>query len=108
MNKLDALLRLVSLAGDEPVEAKTENVDGYAIVVADRGHVWVGTVSVTNEWVTIDGARTIRQWGTTEGLNELAVKGPLSKTKLDAASLVRVSRRAVIALIPTDKNKWTD
>lgn len=107
MSKLKSLLDLAALVSDEPTAAADTSVDGYAIVIADRGHVWVGATTVTNDWVTIADARAIRRWGTTQGLNELAQKGPLAETKLDAASTVRVSRKAVIALIPTESAKWT-
>ena len=80
---------------------------GHAIVVADRGHVWVGDVEVAEEWVCIAGACAIRRWGTAKGLNELANEGPLENTKLDAPATLSVSRRAVIAIIPTEASKWS-
>lgn len=79
---------------------------GVAIVVADRAHVWVGKVRTTPDWVIIDGARCVRRWGTTEGLNELAAKGPLPNTRLDAAADLKVNRKALIAIIPCEAEKW--
>lgn len=51
---------------------------GLSLIVADRGHVWVGSVTEDQStyWITIEGARAVRRWGTAEGLNELATKGP--------------------------------
>ena len=108
MNKLEALLKLASLVEDgAPADQPPEIVDGYAIVIADRGHSWVGEVEVTTDWVTITDARAIRRWGTSSGLNQLANEGPQAETKLDAAATVRVSRRAVIGLVPTEVCKWS-
>jgi hypothetical protein len=87
--------------------ASTSSTDhGHAIVVADRGHVWVGDVVTDGEWANIKGARIIRLWGTTKGLNQLANEGPLSGTKLDDRADVRVNIKAVIAVIPT-KARWS-
>ena len=79
---------------------------GTAIVIADRGHVWVGRVVTENDWCTVTSASAIRQWGTTRGLGELASGGPTSKTVLDPVSEVRVASRAVIAVIPCEASKW--
>ncbi len=81
---------------------------GLCLVVADRGHVWVGVVRTDAEWAYVQGARIVRVWGTTRGLNQLAVDGPLPNTKLDAAAtIVKVARRAVIALVPCETSKWS-
>ena len=77
-----------------------------AIVVADRGHVWVGAVTTGERWCEIKGASAVRVWGTTRGLGQLAAEGPLSGTKLDPVNLVRVNMRAVIAVIPCKAGKW--
>lgn len=79
---------------------------GLVLVVADRGFVWVGQTTTTENWVEIKDARCVRRWGTSEGLNELAKKGPLPTTKLDAPADLKVSRKALIALIPCEAEKW--
>lgn len=84
----------------------TQENHGLALVVADRGFVWVGEATTTEDWVEIKGARCVRRWGTKEGLNELALKGPLSETRLDAAADLKVSRKALIAIIPCEAEKW--
>jgi hypothetical protein len=78
---------------------------GFAIVVLDRGFVYVGNTTIENDWCIITNARNIRQWGTTKGLGEL-VNGPLAKTILDLVGTVRAPMRAVISLIDTDASKW--
>lgn len=79
---------------------------GRCLVVADRAHVWVGDVDQDDEYLRITGARAVRRWGTSEGLNQLASNGPLPSTKLDAPADLLVSRRAVIAVIPCEAGKW--
>lgn len=80
---------------------------GFAIVIAERGHVWVGDVTTDERWCEITGARIVRFWGTTKGLNQLANSGPTNKTTLDeAAELpIAINMRAVIGIIPC-KGRW--
>ena len=79
---------------------------GLSLVVADKGFVWVGETVTTDDWVEIKGARCVRRWGTSEGLNELAAKGPLENTRLDAPADLKVNRKALIAIIPCEAEKW--
>ena len=88
------------------MEVKTV-LSGYAIVVADRGFVYVGSVEFGADWCIITNARNIRYWGTTGGLGELALNGPTPTTKLDPITTVRVPMRAVISVIDTEEEKWT-
>ena len=84
------------------METKTV-LQGFAIVVLDRGFVYVGDVACDSDWCVITNAKNIRQWGTTKGLGEL-VNGPTSKTVLDNVGTVRASMRAVISIIEA---KWS-
>lgn len=77
-----------------------------AIVIADRGHVWVGRMTNEGNQVVVRGGAAVRIWGTTRGLGQLAEEGPLSGTKLDPVKEVRVSLRAVIATIPCKEASW--
>lgn len=80
---------------------------GACLIVADRGHVWYSpAVTTDGEFATAKDARIVRRWGTSEGVNELANKGPLSETRLDAPATVKVAARAIIAIIPTEASKW--
>ena len=87
-------------------EASTGN---YAIVVLDRGFVYVGRVErdPATETLMIHEARNIRAWGTTRGLGQLALEGPTSSTRLDPAGTVRAPSRAVIHTIDTEARLWT-
>lgn len=79
-----------------------------ALVVADRGHVWVGYAhpSDAQGLTRIDDARIVRRWGTDKGLNQLAMEGPRPNTVLDMAATVLVATRAIIVLIPCEPSKW--
>ena len=78
---------------------------GTAIVVLDRGFIYVGKVTVDGDWCVIENAKNIRVWGTTNGLGEL-VNGPTKTTKLDAVGNVRAPLRAVISIIDANDEKW--
>jgi len=80
---------------------------GYAIVVADRGFVYVGNVEMDDRFCVITSAKNIRRWGTTNGLGELAQEGPRDQTVLDTVGTVRIPARAVISIIDTEAKKWT-
>ena len=79
----------------------------FAIVVADKGFVYVGAVAHDGEWCKVTNARNIRRWGTTKGLGELALKGPQPDTVLDEVGTVSVPAHAVISIIDTEASKWT-
>ena len=79
---------------------------GKAIVVVDRGFVYVGDVEIAGDWCNVTQAKNIRFWGTTEGLGELALKGPQKDTKLDMVGIVRIPMRSVISVIDTSGELW--
>ena len=80
---------------------------GFAIIVVDRGFVYVGDVQSDDRFCRISNARNIRKWGTTKGLGELALHGPTETTLIDDVGTVRVPHRAVISIIDTEVTKWT-
>jgi len=80
---------------------------GFAIVVADKGFVYVGNVDYGDDWCVVTNARNIRCWGTKNGLGELALEGPQKDTKLDAVGTVRIPKHAVISVIDTEVSKWS-
>jgi hypothetical protein len=79
---------------------------GIQLVILDRGFVFVGHVKTNSEWCVIADAKNVRRWGTTQGLGELAAKGPLANTQLDDTGTVRAPMRALIALIACNRRKW--
>ena len=68
------------------------------IIVADRGWVFVGDcVDESDGSVTIYKAKSIRRWGTTKGLGELA-SGPRSSTVTDEYGTVKTVPIVTVAV----------
>lgn len=83
-----------------------QTLSGYAIAVVNRGFVYVGAVEVDEKWCVVRDACNIRYWGTKNGLGELALKGPLEETKLDACGTVRIPLHSLVHLLDTETEKW--
>lgn len=79
-----------------PTESLSAN--RLAIVVADRGWVFVGEVADVESNVVITHAKCIRRWGTTAGLGQLR-SGRTKQTILDDAGTVVIPKRAEILRI---------
>lgn len=56
---------------------------GKQIVILQRGWVVVGDLFKEGQKYWINNGAVIRRWGTSTGLGELALKGPLKDTILD-------------------------
>jgi hypothetical protein len=106
---IETLCKLADvLKGDAPIAIPSQP-RGFRIVVLDRGFVYVGKVSVSDDWCTIIEARNIRYWGTDEthpGLGWLAANGPTEKSKVDVVGTVHAPMRAVISIIDAREDKW--
>lgn len=69
----------------------------YYIVCADRGHQFVGQISMKDEHaITLVNASIIRRWGTTRGLGQLALEGRQPETVTDAFGVVHFPMTSVI------------
>lgn len=90
-----------------PASMPSPTSSELAIVIADRGHIWVGTVSRDGDETIVRNGAAVRLWGTTKGLGQLATEGPQKDTKLDPVPLVRIAQRAVIAIVPCKESSWT-
>lgn len=79
------------------------------IAVLERGFVYVGDCEVEDGFLVISNASCVRRWGTTKGLGELAMKGPLENTDLDPTPTVRVplGGGVLIHLIDCEAGPWT-
>lgn len=55
----------------------------YSIIIAERGWIYVGRCHRDGEYMVIRDCFNIRRWGTTDGLGEIALKGPTDSTVLD-------------------------
>ena len=77
------------------------------IVILQRGWVMVGKLERTGSDCKLHKASIVRRWGTTKGLGELAMNGPLKDTVLDkTGGMVEFDYLTVIATIPCEATKW--
>ena len=76
------------------------------ICVLDRGWVMVGQLEKDGDDYLLINGSVIRSWGTSGGLGELAMKGPLQETKLDKVPLVRFNKSQLIFTISCEESKW--
>jgi hypothetical protein len=86
----------------------TPAYDTPCIIVATNSHVWIAksVEFIGSSFVRGSHVRTIREWGSTKGLNQL-VDGPTQSTVLDApAPILDVASIAVIAIIPVRAAAW--
>jgi hypothetical protein len=102
--KIEKLKQLVQLI--ELLEGDTSLDEEYAIVVLDRGFVYVGILGIFKGAYILNEAFNIRTWGTTNGLGQLVLEGPQLNTKLDACGVVKIPFRSVISIHPTPKELW--
>jgi len=76
------------------------------IVILQRGWVFIGRYSENGENAALDNAYSIRIWGTTKGLGQLALEGKTSSTKLDKAGRVEFNKLTVVAMINAKADLW--
>jgi hypothetical protein len=77
------------------------------IVVLQRGWVLVGRFEKDGTNCKLHDASTIRSWGTTKGLGEIALGGPTLSTKLDKCNgLVEFDILTVVLMISVKEEKW--
>lgn len=76
------------------------------IVILQRGWVFVGDFSQDQAECKLTNAFCIRRWGTTEGLGELALKGPLAETKLEPTPEITFHELTIIAKIKCSE-RWS-
>jgi hypothetical protein len=79
---------------------------GKQVVILDRGFVYVGDVTLSDGWVTIENASNVRRWGTNRGLGELASKGPQANTQLDPTPTIRAPVKSLIGMIECEAAQW--
>jgi len=70
------------------------------IVVVSAGWVFVGTPEVAPKgYRKLGNASVIRVWGTTNGLGEIAMNGPTTKTVLDPCGTVTLPETNVLIVM---------
>ena len=103
--EIEKILGSKECSKPSPSNGSTDH--GLQIIILDRGYVYVGNVSIDDNWVLITTARNVRRWGTTKGLGELAANGPLKDSIIDPVGTVRAPLRALIGLIECEASNWT-
>ena len=86
-------------------EPKNSNIK---IVILQRGWVFIGRWSQEGDVCTLENAYTIRTWGTTNGLGQLALEGKQNSTKLDKAGRVQFHPLTVVASLDCKDELWND
>jgi hypothetical protein len=81
---------------------------GIAVVVADRGFVYVGRTTTDGEWCNLTNASNIRIWGTKKGLGELVLNGPQKDTRLDKVGSLKIPLKAIISIHESKENLWKE
>jgi len=87
---------------------KEQDVKGdIKIVILQRGWIVVGRFERNGSDCKMSNASVIRTWGTTNGLGEIAKKGPTGSTKLDKCyGVVQFDYLTVVATIDCDQKVW--
>ena len=78
------------------------------IVILQRGWVMVGRFERNGSDCKLHNASVIRVWGTTKGLGEIAVNGPIQgKTVLDKTyGVVEFDSLTIVASVSVEESKW--
>ncbi len=76
------------------------------IVVLNRGWIVVGNVQEEASKTIIQNASVIRNWGTENGLGELAMNGKFPETKLDKCPDITVETCNVVLVMNCEQSKW--
>ena len=76
------------------------------IVILQRGWIKVGRFYQDGVNCRLENCATIRSWGTTKGLGEIAFGGPTSKTVLDPEPTCRFHELTIIATLDCVEDKW--
>lgn len=88
------------------MSAMTAEATEKQIVVLDRGWVVVGDVAVDGSNLKISNAGVVRKWGTSQGLGELAEKGPLANTVIEKCPLIITHELTAVMRINCIPEAW--
>ena len=77
------------------------------IVILQRGWVVIGRLEKDGDYFTLHNAKIIRNWGTKNGLGQLAKEGKQPNTILDECNgVVNFHQLTVVFMIACDETKW--
>lgn len=97
------------LKGALPNPSETEVIDremGFHIAILQRGWVVVGDLFKSGSDYRMRNAAVIRNWGSTKGLGEIAIRGPTKKTILDKTPPLRFHEQTVVAFMICESDEW--
>lgn len=94
------------LSNKSQPDSYNEDNGKIKIVILQGGWVMIGRFYQDEHYCTLKDGYTIRQWGTSEGLGELAEKGALEKTILDKNPEVKFHELTVVAALLCDEKAW--
>ena len=87
-------------------DAQPVTTGDIRIVILQRGWVAIGRFTQEGVNCMLTQAATIRRWGTTKGLGQLATEGPTKDTILDKTPSIRFHELTVVATIDCAEGIW--
>jgi len=97
----------VKYVREDSITRAPQPTGAIKIVILPRGWNMIGHFSQEGPNCKLEKASVIRRWGTTAGLGELALKGPLANTILDPCPLpVEFHELTVIATLGCVEGVW--
>ena len=91
----------------DTIPTMAQQTGNIKIIILPRGWNMIGHFSQEGSLCRLEKASVIRRWGTTKGLGELALKGPLKDTVLDPCPLpVEFHELTIIAAISCVEGVW--
>ena len=105
--QIDAQVIKVNGVDYVPASSRVEHSGDIKIVILQRGWVMVGRFERNGSDCKLHDSHSVRRWGTSKGLGELANKGPLSETQLDKNyGVVEFDYLTVVASIVCLEDVW--
>lgn len=87
-------------------ESAIHNGEEIRIVILQRGWIVIGNYYQKDSKCWIENGYVIRQWGTSEGLGQLAIEGKQENTVLDKIPKTEFHELTIVASMVCDKEKW--
>jgi len=76
------------------------------IVVVESGWVFAGNIEDCGDHIKSSECAVIRTWGTTNGLGQLALKGPTDETVLDMCNITYIPKSKVLFTMDCAPLTW--
>lgn len=108
LDKLKEALQITKLLSDDSSEDGCVCPNGeLRIVILQRGWVFIGKYYKEGTQCELHNPYCIRQWGTTNGLGQLALEGPTDSTKLEPSPTVKFHELTEVASMVCEAKKWS-